>query len=177
MLWKGGDQLARREDCMSQGRTIDLVGRVHRLSAVGSRPTLHEGDVVAELHAKNGQSIRCRYLPHANDDNRFDPMLFQLVVKVCVRETALRPGLFDDDVALLRLGLIVKLPAPRIFGTSLTLARGNLCVVCTLPFRVIARFPAGGDRHVLSRNVRQEMEIQKPEDLGVTVLPMAMAAW
>src|SRR5215468_6444854 len=83
-----------------------------------------------------------------NNSNLFDPMLFQLVVKVCVRETALRPVLIDNDVALLRLEIIVKRPAPRIFGKSLALARGNLCGGCMLPLRVIARFPTVGSNEM-----------------------------
>src|SRR5260370_35154345 len=63
------------------------------------------------------------------------------MVEVCVRETALRPVLFDNDVALLRLEVIVKRPAPRIFGKRLELARGTLAGGRGLPFREIAPFP------------------------------------
>jgi hypothetical protein len=37
---------------MSEGRTIDLMGRMHRLSAEGWRRILYEGNVVAEFHAE-----------------------------------------------------------------------------------------------------------------------------
>ena len=74
---EGGDQLARREDRMREGRTIDLVGRMHRLSAEGRRRILHEGDVVAEFHAETASRFDAGIRQHANDDNLFDPMLFQ----------------------------------------------------------------------------------------------------
>jgi hypothetical protein len=126
---------------MSEGRSIDLVRRMHRLPAEGRRRILHESDVVAEFHAETAGRFDAGIRQHANDDNLVDPKLFQLVVEVGVRETALRPVLFDNDVALLRLEIIVKRPAPRIFGKRLALARGNLCMVRMLPFRVIARLP------------------------------------
>ena len=37
---------------MSEGRTIDLMGCMHRLSAEGCRRILYEGDVAAEFHAE-----------------------------------------------------------------------------------------------------------------------------
>jgi len=68
-------------------------------------------------------------------------MLFQLVVEVCVRETALLPVLFNNDVNLLRLEINMKRTAPSIFGKTPAPARVNLCGVRILPFRVIAWFP------------------------------------
>ena len=94
---------------MSEGRPIDLVRRMHRLVADGRRRILHEGDVVAEFHTETAGRLDAGIRQHADDDDLFDPQLFQLVVEVCVRETALRPVLFDNDVALLGLEIIVRI--------------------------------------------------------------------
>ena len=75
---------------MREGRPIDLVRRMHRFSAEGRRRILHERDMVAEFHAETAGRFDAGIRQHANNDNLFAPMLFQLVVEVCVRETALR---------------------------------------------------------------------------------------
>jgi hypothetical protein len=45
-------------------------------------------------HTGNGRPIRCRHLPHADND-LFDPVRFQSVVEVGVGKTALRQCYFN----------------------------------------------------------------------------------
>ncbi len=99
---------------MSEGRPIDHVRRMHRLSARGRRRIRHEGDVIAEFHAETAGRFDAGIRQHANDDDLFDPKLFQLVVEVCVCETALRPVLFDNDVAVLRFEIVVERVPPQV---------------------------------------------------------------
>lgn len=106
---------------MREGRTIDLMRRMHRLPAEGCRRILHEGDVVAELHPKTAGRYDAGIRQHTDDDDLLDPVLLQLVVEVGVGKATLRPTLFNDNVALPRLEIRMKFTAPGALGKSLAL--------------------------------------------------------
>ncbi|BCG58589.1 hypothetical protein PUR_20140 [Paenibacillus sp. URB8-2] len=104
---------------MGEGRAVDVMRRMHRLPAKGRCRILDKGDVVAELHPEPCGRFNARIREHSNNYDFADAVHFQLVIEVRVCKSALRPMLLDDNVAILRLEIGMKLAAPGAFGKGL----------------------------------------------------------
>ena len=76
------------------------IGRrcLHAFGAEGRRRVLHQGDVVAELHAVASGGFDAAIGDQADENDLLDTVLLELGVEIGVGETALRPVLFDNDV-------------------------------------------------------------------------------
>src|SRR5258706_12965743 len=111
---------------MRERRSVELVRRAHHFTSKCRRGVFHQSDVIAELHREARRRLDTSVRQQADHDDVFDTMLFELLIEIGVGETALRPMLLDDDVAV--LGREVRMPftAPGSFGKSLPFTRGNL---------------------------------------------------
>src|SRR5207302_1021059 len=76
--WQEGQQLLGGQQSVREARSIDLVRRMHAFMAEGSGRILHEGDVVAQLHAKTRGGFDAGVRDHADENDLLDPPLFKL---------------------------------------------------------------------------------------------------
>ena len=68
-------QFVGGEDVVGVGRSIDVVGGVHRLVAEGRGRVLDQRDMIAELLAKPAGRFDAGVGDHADQDDLLDPVL------------------------------------------------------------------------------------------------------
>src|SRR5271165_3818696 len=93
---------------MREGRSVNVVGRVHRLGAERCRSVPHQGYVVAEFGPRASGRLDTGVRRRADHDDLLDAALLELQIEVGAGKPVLAPMLFDHDIA--RLGREVRMP-------------------------------------------------------------------
>src|SRR5262249_55159479 len=107
------DQLLGGHDCMSERRCAELMCGMHQLTRESRGRITNQGDVIAVLHREARRRIDAGVSQQSHDDRVTDAMLLELQIEIGVGETALSPMLADDDIAVARREIGMKLTTPR----------------------------------------------------------------
>src|SRR5262249_43058035 len=129
----------------------------------------NQGDVIAELHREARRRIDAGVSQQSHDDRVTDAMLLELQIEIGVGETALSPMLADDDIAVARREIGMKLTTPRRLRERMASHDAPLSGIDVPPALVVALFPLAmrndEDSNACSPDCRvYRMEIREQSD-------------
>src|ERR1700745_1989582 len=97
--------------------------------------------MVSKLHRVATGRLDTGVGQQSNDDDVSDAVLFQLLIKVRVRESTLTPVLFDYYIAVLRRKIRMPFSAPCSARETMASHDGNLSWVGMAPGFIVSRLP------------------------------------